>query len=140
MNVDDAPTPRGIRNNNPGNIRHSPTQWLGQSAEQPDAAFVRFDDARHGIRALYKILRTYQVKHRLGSIAAIINRWAPPAENDTAAYVRAVAAACGVEPTKVINIVSDQALAEKLVAAIIQHENGQQPYSAAEIRAAIELA
>lgn len=138
--MSDAPLPRGLRNNNPGNIRHSPTRWMGQSDQQADPAFVQFESATYGIRALYKILRTYQVKHHLGSIAAIIHRWAPPSENDTAAYVRAVAAACGVEPTKVVNIVSDRELAEKLVAAIIHHENGQQPFSGAEIRAAIDLA
>lgn len=129
--------PRGIRNHNPGNIRHSKTVWMGQSDEQPDKAFVAFEKPVYGIRALYKILKTYQNKHGLKTITQIINRWAPPNENDTAAYVRAVAKACGVEPEQEIQLPE---IAEKLVAAIIKHENGQQPYESAVIRRAIEIA
>ena len=33
--------PRGIRNNNPGNIRHS-DQWKGLTPEQPDPDFCTF--------------------------------------------------------------------------------------------------
>lgn len=129
--------PRGLRNNNPGNIRHSKTVWMGQADEQPDKSFVAFEEPVYGIRALYKILKTYQSKHGLKTVAQIINRWAPPNENDTAAYVQAVANACGVTPEQEIELPT---VAEKLVAAIIHHENGQQPYSAVTIRRAIDIA
>jgi hypothetical protein len=130
-------SPRGIRNHNPGNIRHSKTIWMGQADDQPDQEFVTFESPIYGIRALYKILKTYQSKHGLKTVAQIINRWAPPNENDTAAYVKAVAAACSVVPKQEIDLPK---IAEKLVAAIIKHENGQQPYSAADIQRAIEMA
>lgn len=129
--------PRGLRNFNPGNIRHSSTHWMGQADEQPDKDFVTFEKPVYGIRALYKILRTYYEKHQLKTIAGMINRWAPPNENDTKAYIRSVATACAVEPDQEIEL---PAVAEKLVAAIIRHENGRQPYDPAEIKRAIELA
>lgn len=132
--------PRGLRNNNPGNIRHSAIIWMGQSDEQSDPSFVHFDAPKYGIRALYKVLKTYQQKHGLKTIATMISRWAPPKENDTAAYARAVAEACGVDPDQAIDVVANKQLAEKMVAAIVQHENGHQPFSSAEIRAAMDLA
>ncbi|WP_119304972.1 structural protein P5 [Dongia deserti] len=132
--------PRGLRNNNPGNIRHSSIIWMGQSDEQPDKSFVHFEAPKYGIRALYKTLRTYQLKHGLKTIAAMIARWAPPSENDTGSYARAVAQACGVGVDDQVDVIGNKALTEKMVAAIIHHENGQQPFSGAEIRAAMELA
>lgn len=133
-------TARGLRNNNPGNIRHSKTHWMGQSEIQSDDDFVTFDAPKYGIRALYKTLCTYQTKHGLADVRSIINRWAPPSENDTGAYAAAVAHEIGQSTTQPVNLVRDKELGAKMVKAIIRHENGEQPYSDAEIRAAIDLA
>ena len=83
-------TPRGIRLNNPLNIRRSASQWRGMSAVQDDAAFVRFDSMEWGLRAAFCLLRTYARRHGAQTPAAIIGRWAPPTENNTRAYVAAV--------------------------------------------------
>lgn len=107
------------------------------AAKQTDPDFVQFTAPKWGIRALYRVLRTYQVKHGLATIAEIIGRWAPPNENDTGAYAKAVAKACGVATDDVIDIVTDKAMAANLVMAIIRHENGQQPYSLSEINAGL---
>lgn len=122
--------PRGVRNRNPGNIRKSSEPWRGllPEAEQTDPAFFRFQSAEWGIRALAIILRTYQVKHGLKTIAAIIHRWAPPVENDTGAYAAAVAKAVGYDPDEPIRL-DDVDTMRGVVLAIIRHENGQQPYS-----------
>lgn len=122
--------PRGIRNNNPGNIRKSAEPWRGlaPAAEQTDAAFFRFIDASWGIRAIAAILRTYQTKHGLKTVKALIHRWAPAVENDTDAYVAAVAKAVGVAPDEPIDL-RDADDMRGMVLAIIRHENGQQPYS-----------
>ena len=69
----------------------------------------------------------------------IINRWAPPVENDTGAYVSQVAKVVGVSPTEPLNLDDDLIMA-KLVTAIIWHENGVQPYPAALILAGVKLA
>lgn len=126
---------RGLRNNNPGNIRKG-IDWQGMSAEQPDPAFVTFDDPVYGIRAMNRILRTYEKVHGLDTVRGIISRWAPPTENDTDSYVRSVADRLGVDPDEPIDV---QAYADQLTAAIIKHENGINPYSQAQIRAGVEL-
>jgi len=118
--------PRGIRNNNPGNIRRSAIPWEGK-VKGTDTAFETFATPEHGIRALEKNLTTYQTKHGLDTPREIVNRWAPPNENDTGAYVNVVANALGVGPDDPINV-QDPATMQKLRDAIIQHENGQNPY------------
>ncbi|KRW62322.1 hypothetical protein [Pseudomonas sp. TTU2014-080ASC] len=123
--------PRGIRNNNPGNIDYNPVNdWRGQLAHVPtiEPRFCRFDSPQNGIRALGKLLLNYQRKHGLKTVRQIVNRWAPPKENDTGAYVSQVAKALGIDPDAPIDL-SKKHLSP-LVVSIIKHENGQQPYSA----------
>ena len=50
---------RGIRNNNPLNIRHSADKWQGASVEQKDKSFVQFKSMAYGYRAAWRILQTY---------------------------------------------------------------------------------
>lgn len=129
-------TPRGIRNNNPGNIRHG-INWDGLSEEQPDKSFCTFERPEYGIRAMAKILLTYERKYGLDTVAGIINRWAPPVENNTTAYVDHVAAQCGVDPHERIVVAS---YLDKLCLAIIAHENGQQPYTYETIQHGLDMA
>lgn len=81
---------RGIRNNNPANIRHSASRWQGLSETQTDRQFCQFVSMTHGIRALIITLRTYVSKHRLYSIPQIIRRFAPATENATSKYIEYV--------------------------------------------------
>lgn len=85
---------RGIRNNNPGNIRWG-DDWQGlvPQAQRTDKSFCQFIKPEYGIRAMIIILRNYQRKHRLSTISGIINRWAPTNENDTQSYINSVAKA-----------------------------------------------
>ena len=131
--------PRGIRNNNPGNIRISSQQWQGLAADQPDSSFFTFVDSPHGIRAIIVILRTYYSKYSLNTIRGFIGRWAPPNENDTGSYVNSVARSAGVDPDSVINV-QDSSLMKGIVKGIILHENGEQPYSDAIFTEAFKLA
>ena len=120
-------TPRGIRNHNPGNIRHvKGTRWQGMSANQNDADFVQFIYPRWGVRAIARTLVTYQDKHSLRTIRKIIGRWAPPNENNTESYVRQVAIRVGVSPDGRIDVY-DYKIMRALVEAIIRHENGAGP-------------
>lgn len=129
---------RGIRNNNPGNIVKSNVKWAGQ-VEGSDDNFVTFDSPESGIAALGKNLIAYNDKHGLNTIQDIISRWAPPHENDTKAYIDKVAKSIGVNPSEKIDIRNPDTLT-KLTQAIIQHENGNQPYSANQISSGISLA
>ena len=123
---------RGIRNNNPGNIDYNKNnQWRGQISIEdgvPKPRFAKFDTPENGIRALAKLLLNYQRIHGLKTVREIINRWAPPVENVTSAYVTACARALGVDQSEIINL-SDHRLLKLLTVAIINHENGSQPYS-----------
>ncbi|MCX7366268.1 MAG: structural protein P5 [Alphaproteobacteria bacterium] len=131
--------PRGIYNDNPGNLRRSPDPWQGLAPEQTDREFFQFTSAKWGIRALARTLIAYQDRVGLKTIKQMIGRWAPPTENDTGAYVRAVAASVGVGADEQIDV-HDYAVLRPLTLAIIRHENGQQPYTDAEIDAGLVLA
>ena len=101
--------PRGIRNNNPLNIRRSKDQWKGLRAQQTDASFCQFESLEFGWRAAFYLLtRTYYHKYRLFTIRAIINKWAPPNENLTATYIQNVCQLAKIGPDEPIGIPSDQ--------------------------------
>lgn len=119
---------RGIRNNNPGNIRWG-DEWKGlvPEAQRTDKSFCQFKAPEFGIRAMIIILRNYQSKYGLKTITGIIKRWAPPNENDTQAYIRSVAQATGTDADKPIDLTDSRKLFP-LLQAIIKHENGTQPY------------
>lgn len=135
---------RGIRNNNPGNIDKSASAWKGKvpHSRNTDSRFEQFENTDGtpghvwGIRALYRTLLTYRNTHNLKTVRGIINRWAPSSENNTAAYVAEVAKAVGKGEGAELALSDYPAL----VAAIIKHENGVQPYPAADINKAIALA
>jgi len=138
-------SPRGIRNNNPGNIEIG-EKWQGiakgdevQSFQVKEDRFIVFSSPEFGVRAVAKILQTYRVKHGLSTVRGIINRWAPPFENDTEAYISSVAKTIGVSPDAKIDTSSPHVL-NPLIGAIIRHENGEQPYSEETITAGINLA
>jgi len=122
--------PRGIRNNNAGNIRASGNwqEWQGAIGKD-DAGFIIFDTAENGLRAMARILRNYRDLYQLNTIEQIINRWAPPSENNTASYVQHAASAVGVNANEPLS--NDEY--PSLMAVITRHENGQQPYTPNQI-------
>ena len=129
--------PRGIRNNNPGNIKYTGTAWLGLANPPHDGTFCVFTEAKYGIRALAKVLRNYNRYYGIRTIYRIIKRFAPATENQTDAYIKSVAASTGYDPHTQLNLESNAVLV-KLMKAIIKHENGKQPYTDEEIEAAIQ--
>lgn len=131
--------PRGIRNNNPGNIRKSKDKWQGLAANQPDPDFCTFIDPTFGIRALAKILISYQERSGCSMIFQFLNRYAPSSENDTNSYINAVAEHMGISPHAMIDI-HHYATIRPMVEAIIRHENGQQPYSGEVIDKGLQMA
>lgn len=116
--------PRGIRNNNPGNIRWGdPWQGLVPTAKRTDRAFCQFTKPTFGIRALARVLINYKDKHNISTIREVISRWAPPNENNTDAYISAVAAKVGIYENTVIDL-HEYKILKPIVEAIIHHENG----------------
>lgn len=135
-------TTRGVRNRNPGNIDYVPrNKWRGQLPPDPaiEKRFARFDTPENGIRALGKLLLTYQDKHGLKTVKAIISRWAPSIENNTDAYVRAVEASIGAEPGAEIDLHSMPVMSS-FVAAIIRHENAGYVYPEAVLSEGVRRA
>ncbi|MFW5487371.1 MAG: structural protein [Desulfovibrio sp.] len=128
--------PRGIRNNNPGNIRHG-ENWNGLALEQLDPDFCTFVAPVYGIRAMGRILLNYQRRHHLNTVREIVNRWAPPVENNTEAYAAHVARALGVDPDEPVDVA---ALLETFLEVIIMHENGQNPYDASVLAQGADMA
>lgn len=128
---------RGIRNNNPGNVRLSATTWAGQvpAAEQTDPEFVQFTDPVYGIRAMARIMKNYFARG-VTTLAQVAATWAPPSENDTQAYIQSLVAQTGYDP----NARLSPADLPAIIPAFIRHENGSQPYTAAQISKGISLA
>lgn len=127
---------RGIRNNNPGNVRISDIPWRGKLTPSPDPAFETFDTAHNGIRAIAKILLTYFKRDGLKTISEIVSKWAPPSENDTGAYANHVSKETGYGVNE--DLIPDADTLSDLAYAIIVHENGSCPYSDDEIGAAVD--
>ena len=135
--------PRGVRNSNPGNIDRTSTVWQGED-RSPDALrreprFCVFETPQAGVRALAKTLLTYQNKHGLRTVREMINRWAPPTENDTEAYITQVAREVGVGSREIVSL-SKQLPLQRMVTAIARHENGGLFWDAAVIEAGVRQA
>lgn len=116
-------TPRGIRNNNPCNIRHSKDNWKGKSPKQTDPAFVQFISMEYGYRATFCILRTYINKYGLNTLEKCIGRYAPPNENHTGKYVETVSKMSGVAKNAKLDPKNKEQMC-KVVAAMSYVENG----------------
>ena len=118
--------PRGIRNNNPLNIRRSKDKWKGMRAVQSDAQFCQFESLEWGWRAAFWLLtRTYYHKYRLFTIRAIVTKWAPAIENNTKAYIANVSRLTGIDPDEPIGIPSERPARWMMVGvAMAIQENG----------------
>ena len=115
--------PRGLRNNNPGNIRLGNSIWVGEIRPSRDPDFCQFRDMKHGYRALIRLLQNYRRKNKCQTIADMISRWAPSSENNTHAYILDVCRYLQV-PTNFVPDIEDRDTMCGLAAAISRHENG----------------
>ncbi|MGV8865563.1 MAG: hypothetical protein ACOH2S_01480 [Janthinobacterium svalbardensis] len=113
--------PRGIRNNNPGNLR----SWGDMPRED---GFARFPTPEAGLAAMIKNLQVQQSKHGLNTIAGIIGRWAPPNENDTAGYVGNISKQTGFGPHQPLDL-TDKSTVAPLISSMIRQEGNSAGYS-----------
>lgn len=114
--------PRGVRNNNPGNLEPV-VKWTGLVGS--DGRFAKFSSPYYGIRAIGVDLRA-KVKRGLTTPREVIEEYAPPNENNTDAYVRAVTSFVGIGETHSIPV-HDAHFIELWMKAIVRHENGKGP-------------
>lgn len=130
---------RGFQNHNPGNIERTKEMWRGMAKDQStDKRFVVFDAPEWGIRAIVKVLISYQ-KIGVDTIRAMIEKWAPPVENNTAGYIARVCKSTGLDEDDVPDMF-DYKHAKAMVEAIIGVELGGQPYSMRIIDEGLKLA
>ena len=94
--------PRGIRNNNPLNIRKNQNRWKGLARRQTDRSFFQFKEMKWGYRAAFIILKRYYNDYHLLTIEDIIRRWAPPNENNSKAYANYVATMCATRVDRIL--------------------------------------
>jgi len=112
---------RGLRNNNPGNIRISDERFDGEIQPSQDKSFKQFSSMAHGYRAMFVILSSYLAKGH-NTLEKIIGRWAPISENPTRAYVSVVHRLSEVPKDKELTAKSGEDYI-KIVAAMSYVEN-----------------
>lgn len=115
-------TSRGLRNNNPLNIRHNSDKFLGETSVRKDPAFKSFISMPYGYRAAFVILANYN-KVGANTIDEIIKKWAPPTENRTESYINNVVSRSGVGRFQNLTL-RDGELYIKIVSAMCLSENG----------------
>ena len=116
-----AALPRGIRNNNPGNLRRTADKWLGLAAAQTDPEYFQFERPEFGLRAMGVVLLNYFERHKLNTVRAIVARYAPAHENPTDSYIDHVAARLRVGPDEPFDV---RARLLALMRAMVIQENG----------------
>ena len=136
---------RGVRNNNPGNIRiGDPWQGLAKrsqmkSFQKNETEFCVFSAPKWGIRAMARILIYYQDKYNLQTVSEMINRWAKSSNNDTSEYIRFVSQKMKIGSNKSFTV-AEYNRAYPMVDAMIRMENGIQPYMKRQIDRGLLLA
>jgi hypothetical protein len=136
----DPSAPRGIRNNNPGNIQKTDVQWQGK-VDSTDPRYEAFATPEAGIRALALNAQHLQA-NGAQSVTDLISKWSPSAENGpkvTQAYIENVSKSMGVSPTDNINL-QDPAQLQAFTQAVISQENGNNPYTPEQVTTGVQAA
>lgn len=147
---DKAPArlPLGMRHNNPFNIFHTDRDgdgrpdvppWQGAALVQPHKEVVAFADLRSAMRAGARLVRNYQLYHKIRTIDGVVNRYAPAADkrNHTQNYIAFVARETGFGPTQKLDFTLGRDLL-RVIAAIVIFEQGYQPFTSWEYVRAVE--
>lgn len=124
--------PRGIRNNNIGNLKLTNIPWKGKvkRANNTDGTFEQFQDTDGvkgmvwGIRAMMKDILNDFIRDGKTTVSELITEYAPSSENNTNAYINHVSGAMGVSPNEILRIDTDKDQFIKMIRAMAFHENG----------------
>lgn len=129
--------PRGIRNNNPGNLNYA--GQAGATLESGEGGrFAVFESMQHGVAALYKQLQLY-FKRGINTLSSIVKTYAPASDNNNVdAYISALTKATGKGANEVLDS-GDTATIARLMKGIVDHENGKGYISSSDIMGGIQL-
>jgi preprotein translocase subunit SecE len=135
--VDNRNAPRGIRNNNPGNLN-----FAGQAGAEKEGGengrFAVFGSMQEGIAALYRQLQLY-FKRGVNTLSDIVNKYAPAGDNNNVgAYISALSAATGKGANEALDP-NDTGTISRLMKGIVDHENGRGYISSSDIMGGIRL-
>lgn len=124
QNLNDLP--RGMRNNNPLNIRrYCHNDWLGKITDSvaTDMEFEEFRAPRYGFRASFILVHRY-IKQGYKCVRDIISRWAPACDNNyTQSYIDFVCRFMQCGPDTEIKCYDFTAMSN-LFRAMFEVENG----------------
>lgn len=118
-------------------MRHDNDKWQGEVVPSQDAAFKQFETMAWGYRAAFKLLHNYQKNNGCRILSDFINRWAPPSENNTSAYISTVAKRAGLSDVSQIDTLDGDTM-RSVVSAMSYVENGI-PADEAEVAAGWDL-
>ena len=118
--LDQSLQPRGIRNNNPGNILYSDNPCEGKISYElnTDKTFEQFKTYAYGIRAMIRLLQNY-MKAGNATISSIVGRWEGSGNQN---YVKYVSDRLGVAADAPLS--NNKATLKALTQAIADFENG----------------
>ncbi|MFM2476677.1 hypothetical protein [Celerinatantimonas sp. MCCC 1A17872] len=126
--------PRGVRNNNPLNIRKGQS-WNGLAPVQLDSSFNTFVTPLYGFRAAARIIKGAYHQRGVITLQEVITEWAPPSENPTTQYIEFVADKAQISP-------ADDAVdyLPRVLWAMAQYEQGADYYGLAMAEQGAKLA
>lgn len=129
--------PRGVRNNNPGNLNFA--NQAGATKESGEnGRFAVFGSMQEGAAALYRQLQLY-MKRGTNTLSGIVNKYAPAGDNNNVgAYISALMKATGKGANEAIDS-GDTGTIARLMKGIVDHENGKGYVSASDIMGGIQL-
>ena len=114
--------PKGIRNNNPGNLEANNINWRGKIGD--DGRFVIFDKMENGVRAMTLDITGDFYKDGNRTVRGLITEYAPGHENNVESYVNHVSSKMGVNPDEFLTDLKPYL--NDMIAAMILHENGRE--------------
>lgn len=115
--------PRGIRNNNPGNLTRTSISWQGEVANNTDGRFEQFTQFVWGVRAMIRDISGDIKKDGDNTIRKLITKYAPSNENNTAGYISSLSTRTGYGADQILDA-DDKAVMARLVQQICIIENG----------------
>lgn len=92
---------RGIRNNNPLNLRRTDIDWKGEKKVVTDQEFEEFETMMWGLRAGLRNMKTNFGRGN-NTIRKLISVWAPSSENNTENYIDIVSKETGINPDAIL--------------------------------------
>ena len=115
--------PRGIRNNNPGNLIFTNINWTGKlpKEQNKDRRFEMFIAPEYGIRAMIKDIKN-DIEKGKNTVPALMTEYAPRFENNTDAYIQMVCKDLKVSATA--KLLPTKNTLRLLVHSISRVENG----------------